>query len=251
MRLCHGMIIATLVIAGVIAGLLQACSITSKPLPTLTYAAPAAARDPGYAERRLLVFLRGIGGSVENFADSGMIAAAQARYPNLDVWVPDAHIGYYYKRSILRRLQEDIIDRAKQRGYKRIDFAGVSLGGFGSLLYLECCQQNIDKVVLISPYSGEPGTHASIARIEDLRNWKPPAGTEDFELDLWFWIANNQPLFNSGRIWLGYGNQDYLTGQDLLAERLPESQVLIVDGDHSDEVFARIWDKLLEKGALD
>ena len=241
------MIIALLVIAG----LLQACSIAPKPLPTLTYSAPAAVRGLDYSERRLLVFLRGIGGTVENFADYGMIAAAQARYPNLDVWVPDTSIGYYYKRSILRRLQEDIIDRARQRGYRRIDFAGVSLGGFGSLLYLECCQQNVDNVVLISPYSGESGTHASIAATDDLRNWKPPSGTEDFELDLWFWIANNQPLFNSGRIWLGYGDEDYLTGQDLLAERLPESQVLIVDGDHSDEVFARIWQGLLDKGALD
>jgi pimeloyl-ACP methyl ester carboxylesterase len=245
-RLYHGMIIALVLIAG----LLQAC-ITTKPLPTLTYSAPADAHGLDYADRRLLVFLRGIGGTVENFADYGMIAAAQARYPNLDVWVPNTHIGYYYKRSLLRRLQEDIVARAKRRGYRRIDFAGISLGGFGSLLYLECCQQNIDNVVLISPYSGEPGTHASIAETEDLRNWKPPAGTEDFELDLWFWIANNQPLFSSGRIWLGYGDEDYLSGQDLLAERLPENQVLVIDGDHGDEVFARIWQELLDKGALD
>lgn len=247
MRLYQGRIIFALLAAA----LLAACSIAPKPLPTLSYSAPAAARGLGYSDRRLLVFLRGKGGTVENFADYGMIAAAQARYPNLDVWVPDTHIGYYYKRNLLRRLQEDIIAPAQKRGYSRIDFAGVSLGGFGSLLYLECCQQNIDSVILISPYSGEPETHASIAETDDLRNWVPPAGTEDFELDLWFWIGNNQPLFDSGRLWLGYGDEDYLTGQELLAERLPKSQVLIVDGDHSDEVFARIWREFLDKGALD
>ena len=234
-----------------VTGLLQACSIAPKPLPTLSYSAPAAVRGLDYSDRRLLVFLRGIGGTVESFSDYGMIAAAQGRYPNLDVWVPDTHIGYYYKRNLLRRLQEDIIVPAQERGYSRIDFAGVSLGGFGSLLYLECCQQNIDNVILISPYSGEPETHASIAETDELLDWIPPAGTENYERDLWFWIANNQPLFDSGRLWLGYGDEDYLTGQKLLGQRLPKSHVLVVEGDHSDQVFVRIWQELLDKGALD
>ncbi len=231
--------------------LLQGC-VARAPLKTLSYAAPqAAVVDADHSDRRLLVFLRGIGGTVDNFADYGMIAAAQTRYPNLDVWVPDTHVGYYYQRKLLTRLQQDIIIPAQERGYTRIDFAGVSLGGFGSLLYLECCQQNINNVVLISPYSGEPETHASIAETDDLRHWKPPAGTEDFELDLWFWIGNNQPLFDSGRLWLGYGSEDTLTGQDLLAERLPENRVVVIEGDHSDEVFAKIWLELLDRGALD
>lgn len=234
-----------------VTALLKGCSIAPAPLATLNYAAPTDTDSSVYTERRLLVFLRGIGGSAEDFANYGLVAAAQERYPNMDVWVPNAHFGYYYKRSLLERLQEDIITRARERGYKRIDFAGVSMGGFGSLLYLQCCQETIDKVVLISPYSGERETHASIAEAEDLSSWVAPEDIEDYEVDLWNWIANSDPLFQSGRLWLGYGDDDYLSGHDLLARQLPEDQVLVVEGEHTAEVFTEIWQQILDKGALD
>lgn len=243
--------------------LLMACTRTpGVPMPMVQYpalekpAAPAnvtAGTTKAIGEKRLLVLLHGLGADMQFFNDFGFISAVQKRYPQLEVWVPDAHLGYYRQRSLMIRLQQDLIAKARAGGFQRIDFAGVSLGGFGSLLYLQCCGEDIAKVLLISPFTGDPELHESLAKAESLGNWQPQADAnfKDYQVDFWQWIGRNPELLAGGRIWLAYGDDDRLTGHHLLAKQLPPTQVLVLPGKHQDAVFARLWQQLINAGALD
>ena len=47
----------------------------------------------------------------------------------------NGHLGYYFTRSLIKRIKEDVLDPAFARGYKEIWFVGTSVGGLGSMLY--------------------------------------------------------------------------------------------------------------------
>lgn len=225
--------------------MLAACVRTPvTPLPTTEYPAKAA------GEKRLLVLLRGLGGSAEDFAKFGFIEEAQKHYPHMTIWVPDTHMGYYRQRSLLPRLREDIVQKAQQQGFTRIDFAGLSLGGFGSLLFLQCCDSQIASVILISPYLGDGDLQKSLASSASLAEWRPDQGLKDYEAALWLWLQQRPDVLQK-RIWLGYGAEDRLGGHALLARELPVQQTLVVPGGHKNPVFAQIWQRLLQQGALE
>jgi hypothetical protein len=42
-----------------------------------------------------------------------------------DLVAVDAHLGYYYKRTIIDRLREDVLVPAKVQGYRRIVVVGI------------------------------------------------------------------------------------------------------------------------------
>ena len=77
--------------------------------------------------------LPGRGDRGEVFVREGFEKAGQRL--GFDTIMVDAHFGYYMKRSLIPALDEDIIQPALEAGYENIWLLGVSMGGFGSLLY--------------------------------------------------------------------------------------------------------------------
>lgn len=231
--------------------LLNACAITREPMPSLYYPGSEVAQTQ--RGEKLLVVLRGMGGSEKSFAKHGFIAALQQQYPEFDVVAPNAHFGYYRKRSITQRLSADIIDPAIAEGYEEIWLAGVSLGGFGGLVYLRCCEEKITGVVLISPFSGTRSLHDAVNAYLDGKQVPPWVGadkSEDSLLGLWQWIVENKHILNSDRVWLGYGDEDKLPGHALLARLIPDEQVSKLSGGHKVDVFMRIWDDILSRDPM-
>ncbi len=231
--------------------LLSACAITRVPMPVLSY--PGSAEAQAQSGKKLLVVLRGMGGSEQSYEKYGFIDAMQQQYPEFDVLVPNAHFGYYRKRTIKERLSIDIIDPAIADGYEEIWLAGVSMGGLGSLLYLRCCEAKIAGVVLLAPYSGRGGLHKDINAYLDGEQGPPWAGSErsaDSIPALWRWMVENKEVLGDGRVWLGYGDEDRLSGHQLLARLMPDDQVVEVSGGHKVKVFMRMWDEILSRDPM-
>ncbi len=231
--------------------LLTACAINRTPIPSLSYPGSEAAQTQ--SGKKLLVVLRGMGGSEKSFEKHGFIAALQKQYPEFDVVAPNAHFGYYRKRSITQRLSADIIDPAIAAGYEEIWLAGVSLGGFGSLVYLRCCEEKITGVVLISPFSGKQDLHDDVSAYLDGKQgppWVDADKSEDSLVGLWQWIVENKQILGGGRVWLGYGDEDRLSGHDLLARLIPDDHVAKLSGGHRVEVFMRVWLETLSRDPM-
>lgn len=213
---------------------------TPAPLPVLQYESPGH-----HAHKGLLVLLPGIADTAASFAEQGLVAAVQPRL--LDVWAVDAHIGYYANRTVVERLHEDVVLPARRLGYRSIMLAGISLGGFGSLLYVSRYPGIIDRVLLIAPYLGEPEIVQEIAAA-GLAAWKPslPAG-KDYERRLWAWLQGyaTDRVPSMPPLYLGFGDADcFAPAHRVLSAVLPGDRVAIVHGGHTWPVWRQIWRQL-------
>jgi len=221
---------------------------TKKPIDTTYYVTGKTPSDS------LIVMLAGAGGEPADFVSNGFIKAIQDSRIRADVIVVDAHLGYYFKRNLLPRLHEDVIIPARQKGYKKIWLLGISMGGLGAMIYAKHYPDNINGLVVISPFLGYPGVIHEISRAGGLSRWSPkePIDKDDYQHDLWKWLKGyTRPEENRPRLVIGYGKEDeFAAGSALLAEVLPKDQVYIVQGIHDWETWGRIFDLILQSGVI-
>jgi pimeloyl-ACP methyl ester carboxylesterase len=106
------------------------CSILMRATPTPI---PTQLKRMSPAERAstLVVFLPGRGGSMADFERQGFLDTLRDAGVKADTLTVDAHLAYYYKRTVIVRLWDDVLLPARQQGYRRIVLVGVSLGGVG------------------------------------------------------------------------------------------------------------------------
>ncbi len=232
------------------------CGSGRKPLKTVTYPCGAA------QGRHLIVFLRGMGGArgclvkpCNCFETLGFVEAVQKKKIPFDMTAPDLNFAYYKQRTLVERLNLDVIGPAKAKGYEKIWLVGVSMGGLGSILYLLHSELSIDGILLLGPYLGEPSILTEISVAGGLKKWDP--GTYDGNIDwqrmVWDRLkricehpAETIPLY------LGVGQDDlFYEGQKLLADSLPPDRVITVPGGHRLGTFKKIWDIFLGRNILD
>lgn len=215
------------------------------PMPLLRDAAPGRADT-------LLVMLPGVASRPESFVQEGLVADLRRQGLAADVVMADAHLGYFLDRSVLRRLQADVIAPARARGYRQIWLVGISLGGFGALGYATRHGADIDGVVALAPYLGPDALLREIQRAGGVQAWqagaRPPAGDE-LEREIWRWLA--APPADAPPVWLGYGREDRLgLGHRLMAAALAPERVLEVAGGHDWAPWRQLWRQWLAQGAL-
>jgi pimeloyl-ACP methyl ester carboxylesterase len=218
------------------------------PMDVLTYENP----DREAARLRLIVFLRGIGGSHHSFEEEGLVADVWARGLPFDMAAPNAHFGYYGDRNLVTRLKEDVIDPARARGCKNIWLVGVSMGGLGALLYLMERPEDIAGVYLISPFLGTQSFLGEIEAAGGVRQWAPGRNIaeKDWQRLLWHWMKTAIADHPDKIVYLGYGTDDpYKSGPQLLATLLPPDRVYAIDGGHDYQTFKALWKIFLENDA--
>lgn len=225
---------------------LGGCATTKVPMDILNYPGPAS------SGKDLVIALRGLGGSVKDFEEYGFVDALHSAYPQFDLICPDAHFGYYRERSLLTRLQQDVILPAQAAGYERIYLVGVSLGGLGSLLSLREDPELYQQVILLAPYSGDDDLHEAVENYlaeGGQAPWESDefSGSEKSIAELWQWLLSQSQLMHSGNIWLAYGTEDRLSGHQLLASQLPENRVVTMEGGHRATVFVELWRRILSQ----
>ena len=215
-------------------------------VPLRTIAHPGTAAPGG----DLIVFLPGRGDRPEDFERRGLLAAARSAGVTADVLAVDAHLGYYQKRVIVERLWEDVVLPARARGYRRLWFVGISLGGLGSLLLSQHHPDAAAGIFALAPYLGEKGLAAEIESAGGLARWTGAAGKDDFR-GLWGWLRGYATGEERPRLWLAYGEADrYAYGHRLLGAALPRDEVQTTAGGHDWTAWKRLWPEFLARGAF-
>lgn len=202
----------------------------------------------GADTKRLLIFLPGIGDLAEDFERQGFIADMRRQQIDADAIAVDAHYGYYASRAIHARITGDIVGAARAAGYERIWLAGVSLGGFGAASYAARHAADIAGLLLLAPYLGDQSLIREIAAAGGVRQWTPgTVDAADHPRLLWSWFRENIAHGNTAPpIYLGYGQRDWFSGAHaLLADVLPEQQVVSIPGGHDWRTWKRLWQMTL------
>ena len=197
---------------------------------------------------RLMVFLPGMGDILEDYEFYGFIEAARRCGVSADMVVADMHFGYYLRRTMVERLEQDVIVPARQNGYRQIDLVGISLGGFGALYYAMHCHGKVARLFLLAPYLGDENIIAELTRAGGAEKWTPePTAENDYQRELWQWLKTyTNGNANFPTLYLGYGLLDkFAPANQLLAQIIPQAQVHTIAGKHDWPTWIRLWNLLL------
>jgi pimeloyl-ACP methyl ester carboxylesterase len=209
--------------------LLAGCGLwrpTVVPLRTIAQPAACATRPD-----TLLVLLPGSYSLPEDFVREDFVKTLREQRIAADVLLVDAHVGYYDKRSIVTRLQADVIQPARAQGYKHIWLAGISIGAVGSMLYADAHPDDVESLLLIAPYLGSRLSAKEIEVAGGLATWQSPnlPSEGDIDLTLWRWLQAQTSPATAGKklpLFLGYGDDDRFVYNDkVLSRALPPTRV--------------------------
>lgn len=213
------------------------------------------------AANTLLVMLPGAYDAPKDFLEQGFIDHIKTRQLSVDIVLLDAHIGYYTNQDIIEQLANEVIEPAKKQGYQTIWLVGISLGGYGSLLYSMRGAQGVDGIFIMAPFMGSRHLPAQIAKAGGLLKWTPELAplTDkigdglashpiDIDDELWVWLKSYSTAASpSPVIYLGYGEQDrFVASNRLLGAVLPAQQVITVDGGHTWGPWLSLWALFLD-----
>jgi pimeloyl-ACP methyl ester carboxylesterase len=199
------------------------------PPQTITY--PAQSQSAPHSED-LLVLLPGIGDYASAFADHSFVEMLRDEHYGIDVVAVNAHFKYYEAHNLVEQLHQHIVLPALVQGYRRIHFAGVSLGGFGVLLYQREHPELVASAILLAPYLGEEVDYAEFQR------WRVQTQSGDAPppLDaknIWPWLT----MLSADQLatmYLAYGEQDkFSVDNSTLGQLLPSGNVLTMQGKHN------------------
>ncbi|MBM3853777.1 MAG: alpha/beta hydrolase [Verrucomicrobia bacterium] len=160
-----------------------------------------------------------------------------------DTIAVDAHLGYYYHRTVIDRLRADVIEPARARGYRRIVLVGVSLGGLGALLYERDQPGVVGAIVLLAPYLGDKAglferIHSAGGPVAWAAGRDPGVGGVE-EL---VWTFLGQRAAGLPPAWLLFGREDSLAaGHRMFAPLLPPARVISVSGAHDWPTWRGLW----------
>ncbi|HUO86735.1 MAG TPA: alpha/beta fold hydrolase [Thermoanaerobaculia bacterium] len=221
---------------------------TETPMPTLLLAEGAS------ESRCLILLLPGRGDAPTDFAAAGFAEIATDQGIAAEVVAVDAHMGYFRDRSVLDRLEADVIAPARRRGVEEIWWVGVSLGGLASLLVLDEHPEAVDGVVLLAPFLGEGPTVESVVAAGELAAWVPDTTLEAGPDGLWrrLWTVlqrETAEAVDGPPLYLGFGDRDrYGDAHRTLAAALPEERVLVLPGGHDWTTWSLLWSSLTADG---
>lgn len=225
------------------AALLLSCSPRiTVPIATTAFNRPGAERA-----QILLVFLPGIRDKAGVFAEKGFVSAVRGSGIEADMIGVEAHLDYYLKKQFLTRLKQDVIDPARERGYRNIWLVGISLGGFGAIWYDIEHPGDVTGVVALAPYLGEAEVIDEVTAAGGLPGWQPPDNIEDDDQrKIWRGLKNYQNRkLTLNRLYLGYGIRDkFAVPGGILAAILPPDQVFTSAGGHDWSSWRQIWDRI-------
>lgn len=211
------------------------------PVRTIDQPAPCGPVDT------LVVMLPGSYSLPEEFLREGFVRTLRERQVAADVVLVDAHIGYYRDRTIIDRLDADVVQPARARGVRHVWMVGISLGAVGAMLYADEHPQALDGVVLLAPFLGTRLTAIEIENAGGLATWPAPERRVDEELDnrLWRWFKGQTQKPQPLHIVQGYGIDDrFAYNSRLFSQSLPPARVFTSAGGHDWPAWNALWQRI-------
>jgi hypothetical protein len=199
----------------------------------------------------LIVMLPGVYDKPQDFIDQGFVKAVRERAIHADVLLADAHLGYYNNQQIVDKLHDEVILPAKAKGYQKIWLVGISLGGYGSMLYSMSKPNLVSGFFLLAPYMGSREVSSEIQSQGGLRKWSSDV-QGNMDVDLWRWLKGytteqaELPL-----AFIGFGTSDrFFKPNSLLADVLPKGRSFAIPGGHGWETWLKLWGGFLDVSPL-
>lgn len=224
----------------------------SKPLPQRTLAVTCSRPVD-----TLIVLLPGAYDHAEQFVPEGFVAAIRDRGIAADVALVDASVAYYRERNIVARLDAEVVVPAVARGLRHVWFAGISIGGLGSLIYANEHRGAVDGLLLVAPYLGESPIVAEVEAAGGIARWMPGLSTTDSDGDgrrIWRWLKTLTSTSRDGPLpsaYLGYGVDDrFASAHRLFAAALPTGHVFTAPGTHDWPPWLAVWKAMLDAAPL-
>jgi hypothetical protein len=202
--------------------------------------------------KNLLILMPGAGNRHSSFEDHGFIHSATDAGLTADILTVDTSYEQFSDLSIEKRLHEEVVLPARLAGYEHIWMGGISLGGFGTMVYARKNANMLAGLVLIAPYLGNKGTLAEIRSAGGLDSWDPDIADDYDERHVWKIIKNYPRAFTPNLpLFLLYGNDDrFVEFHQLLATRLKPDAISTVSGGHDWPVWQALWQHFINNGPL-
>ncbi len=202
----------------------------------------------------LLVFLPGAYMTPDELVREGFGRAVRERGVPVDLWFVQTELAQLVDRTAMQRLDADIVGVAREQGYRRLWFAGISLGAFLAMGYAARQPGRVEGVVGLGTYPGRRPLLQEIESAGGLAAWQrsaKPRDDDDLDHDIWAWLARS----DRGRapaVYLGHGAQDrFADGQALMGSTLAAGHVDVVPGGHDWAPWRTLWARWLDRGVLD
>ncbi len=199
----------------------------------------------------LLVMLPGVYDKPQDFLEQGFVKAVRDRGIHADIQLADAHLGYYNNQQIVDRLHNEVILPAKAKGYQNIWLVGISLGGYGSMLYSMSKPGLVRGFFVMAPYMGAREVATQVQNQGGLRNWSSSV-QGSLDVDLWRWLKGySSEGSNLPMAYIGFGASDrFVKPNTLLAEVLPKDHGFTTPGGHDWQTWLSLWSRFLNVAPL-
>jgi pimeloyl-ACP methyl ester carboxylesterase len=200
---------------------------------------------PGTHSPLLIALLCGSYSEPEDLAREGFAAAVAAHGIDAEIVLAQMRAAWFADGSVVRRIREAIVAPARARGIERIWLGGISLGALACLCYAARHEEDLDGIVLISPY---PATREVLREMDaagGLGAWHPvipPGG--DLEREAWLWLGARGSSGVPVHCYFGSGDR-FAAGQRRMAEALPRERVREMPGGHDWSAWRVLWDEFL------
>ena len=200
----------------------------------------------------LLVLLPPALASIDDFDEQGFVAAVRQRQLPVDLLLADATAQQVIDHSVVAALHSQVIQPARAKGYGSIWLAGISMGAFSALYYAAQHAEHLSGLYVLAPYPGTADVLADIRAAGGAAAWcQNPSNTQD-EGVWWQWLGR-ESLKGEWRtpVYFGTGSADrFLSGQQLLADLLPQDHVRVLPGKHQWPTWKALWEDWLDHGPL-
>src|SRR5579859_6741965 len=229
------------------AGAASGCLLFPAPTPMRTVEHRAI--DAAHPARCAVVFLPGFGDDEKTFDEHGFVADLRARALSVDTVSAAATFGYYYKRTIVTRLREDVFAPVLARGYEQVWIVGISMGGLGAVLLSRDRAPRIAGLLLLAPYLGGDAIQREITAAGGLGRWQPGPPTSEDDRELWRYLqAVTRTPDRPPTVYFGVGDQDRhrSPGPHPLAAALPPDHLFRTPGGHDWGPWRVLWEDFLD-----
>lgn len=203
------------------------------------------AARPGREPALLLGLLSGTYSAAEDFIREGFTAAVREHGVEAEMALAEVRAAYFADGSIAKRIRESVVLPARQRGHSRIWLVGISLGGLAALSFAARHEEDLEGIVLISPYPATRDVLREIDAAGGMERWTPVISRHgDAEREAWRWLAAARADRIPVHCYFASGDR-FAAGQRLMAQALAADRVREMPGDHDWKTWRRLWDEFL------